>query len=595
MRSMRHFILAVSIISLLSFFIVKLGPSDAYLQNLGSLMDVWNRSIIHPDDSPVEMFYKSFKGHHGSLYRPLSVWMYSLVFRKNVSDVERSETCFIFLTFLCGISIFTFLFVFTKNFWLSFITVLAFMLLPPFQFIAWKSFDTNLIGIPFVFLAGTLFLLLERRSYLTIPFLILSFMAILSGEASRFFLALVIVCILFTSYSNFKIGAILTGIVLIGELVFIFVLTPGHSAVFKSGPIYGSRIKDVLYYSTFFTSNFVHSFGVITFLSIIAYLFPLRTEQWRVFFILPFVFIFPVFPYRNFEECFTFVFYSPYFLVLLFLVFIAILIIKMFYSARESRFFPAYILLSILGIMIALLVYPNVRTDLSSRTLLYLYPFILFLLVKGIKFEKRRWLVIFISFSFLFHISVNFINRRGEEDALRKGMREGVKRITKMDRMIRRDWGLVQIYIDYVLRDVYFPPRPFRKFENHLITSGLFNLKGFLDGLKNIPHYTEGVYILVKRFRPSAYPFPLPLNEEKGLLKDELMFYKNSTKITELRMFKPEDTPLEEYLNRNGTFIWKISEKYNVFPSFIPEILQRVLKGMPLKIKYAFELILYRL
>lgn len=591
----RRHILAISVIFFSSLFMVKAGPRDIYIQNFGSLMDVWKRSDIGSASTPLEIFYKSFKGYHGSLYRPLSVWIYSMLFLEGMNDSEKTEVTFVFLTFLCGISVFLFLFVITRNYPVSLITALVFMFLPPFQFISWKSFDTNLIGIPLVFGSGILFLLSERSPYLIVPFIITSFMAILSGEAGRFFIAIMVLSLLLLFRKEFKIGVLLSTVVLVFDFLIIFVVAPERSAVFKSGAIYGTRIKDLLYYSTFFLSNFIYSLGVITFLSAIAYLLPLTSNRLRVLFVLPFIFIFPVFPYRNFEEGFTFVFQNPYFFVVLFIIFLSLLFYRLISGETYERVFSSYILLAIFGIILSFFIYSHVRKDISSRTLLYIYPFLLFPLFKAIYFERRRWFAVFIFLSLLFHLSTSFVNRRGEENAIRRGMLTGVKRIIKMDKRERGRWNLFQVYIDYVLRDVYFPPENYRRFKNYIIVSGLFNVDEFLREVEGSMEPARENYVLIERFRTSDYPFVLPLDDRIGLLADELRFIGDTSKVAELRMFNPDDTPLERYLKANGKLIWRIVNKYNLYPIFVPEVFQRLILGVPLKIEYAFEISLYHL
>lgn len=553
---------------------------------------------MESEDGIFSSFLKSFKGAHSALYRPLSVWIYTLLFRGN-NTPGHTSFWFSLLFAIYGFSVFIIINRIKGGRLLSFFVVFFFLLLPPSLFLAWKTYDTNLPGLFFSFFSLYFFLGKRHPFYLFLSFLF-CLLAILSGEGGRI-AAFLLLLSGWLYYRRERAGFIFLSAIFLFLLVFLFVIAPEHTASFKRGPLLGSRVLDFLYYPGFLLSHYIYALDTsIPFFLIASFLSKHTRQKSAVYLsLLPAVYFFPSYPFRNFDQGFVFITDDP---VPLFFIFIVFLISLIGYLMDEpaagfSSFFTIIFSLSFLA---GVLFYPHVRADTSARSLVYTYPFLLL-----IAFLKMRELLrtgmagkvlSFLYFlPFLFHLIAGFLNLRSEEIAKRKGMDGLISLPGEVERFERRRWALLQIFIDYEAREVFFPTKTFRKMEMEYLYSSLFDREGLERELEEAFRKRCGFafYILFKRFRAEVFPYPLSVKEEEV----KAIFEKAGDlgkKLLEYRMFSPEVLPVEGFLSSRFNLFKEKEWSYYSFPCFLSELLERIITGLPLKIRHSFLIKVYR-
>jgi hypothetical protein len=587
-------VVGIAFLILSSLFAVLVGPHLHYIQNFGSLLEIWKESGIKNDEGFLPVLLKSFKGTHSTLYRPLSVFLYSLLFRNNNTYLHTLLWFFILFS-IYTLSSFLFLRKITGDEKISFLSTILFIFIPPSLYLAWKTYDTNLIGLPLSFISCYLFFLAERSILFGISCLILSFLSILAGEASR----VAVFLLLFLSFlfykrklENFFI-LLFTGIFL---FIFLFFIAPHHTgSVPKKFLI---NWKDYFYYPSFILSHYIYALDISCIIFIVGCALSKLTNKKSLLYIslFPAVIFFPSYPFRNFEQGFIFLTRNPCGLLFIFLIFsISLLIIFFKEKTQWKKFSSAFILLFSISFIIGVIFYPNVRMDTSARSLLYTCPFLIALFLDEVFriYKEKRYLLIFLYLlPFLFHKPLSFMNLKSEETAIRNGMNETISTIEKLERIERRKWLLIQIFVDYEMRDVFFAPQKYRKMEMETIVPSFFNINDFDEGMKKAieKRCGYGVYVLFKGFRSEGLPYILEDEERILMSKTKWRWYLD---LIQRKMLYPP--PFERYLDSKYPVFIEKRWQYKIYPLSLSDFFQKLLFRFPLKRNAYFFMKIYRI
>jgi hypothetical protein len=474
------------------------------------------------------------------------------------------------------------------------------LLTAPYLHQVFFGFYGNIGGVILIFLTSILFLKDEMRySIFLFLSIILSFLNAFASDDSRLFV-LPFLFILGMFYGFRKRRFYLIGL----NFLFIFlsiILLPSIKGMINFPSSVSSVLWSIFFYTGFIADYYIYAIdisGVILFaLSAIYSSMKVRSILLILFCFLSLfiLFSFPALPYS--VQWHNFFFVYPELPIQSFLFGILIVIssfIHIKYGMRFRKFFSAEIVVISFTILFVTGIFPRTRTDPSSRHLLLVYPFMVFLVMELIEEVLRRrdlitgFLIFPLIISQFFHLGVNIYNSSVREDAIYKEVQE-VRRFLRINRRYISHNCLYVVGPNYFLPEIRDFVNPWGKGIVRVLpipSGSLTDIKTFEFFLNLTKDECNKKFFLTMRFQPVVSPlyegiegFFQYLGKSQEPLSDQYMMAQYAY------MHSPNPLPVENLLYKKN-LIHRSSVKFYVLPLFLSELLHRLTFHLPFALSY---------
>jgi len=533
------------------------------------------------------------------LYKPLG-FLFCIIVRIFRGNVFYYKIFFVFVYILTAFVIYTFLRITTKKPLLSLFATFFSLLTAPYLHQVFFGFYGNIGGVILIFLTGILFLKDEMRySIFIFLSIILSFLNAFASDDSRLFV-LPFLFILGIFYGFRKRRFYLIGL----NFLFIFLsilLLPSIRGMINFPSSVSSVLWSIFFYTGFIADYYIYAIdisGVILFaLSAIYSNMKVRSILLILlcFLSLFILFSFPALPYS--VQWHNFFFVYPELPIQSFLFGILIVIssfIHIKYGMRFRKFFSAEIVVISFTILFVTGIFPRTRTDPSSRHLLIVYPFMVFLVMELIEevVRKRDLITVFLIFPLIisqfFHLGVNIYNSSVREDAIYKEVQE-VRRFLRINRRYISHNCLYVVGPNYFLPEIRDFVNPWGKGIVRVLpipSGSLTDIKTFEFFLNLTKDECDKKFFLTMRFQPVVSPlyegieeFFQYLGKSQEPLSDQYMMAQYAY------MHSPAPLPVENLLYKKN-LVHRSSVKFYVLPLFLSELLHRITFHLPFALPY---------
>jgi len=583
------------------FAIIFLIPLLYPLDFQTNFIFVKERCAEHiPIGDKFESVIKSFRvSIFHQLYKPLAFFYCGLI-RGFGGNPFYFKIFFSFVYFLTFLSIYIFLRIITGRETLSLLASFISFITAPYLHQVFLSLYTNIFGVILVFLTGILFLKDEMRySIFLFLSIILSFLNAFASDDSRLFV-LPFLFILGIFYGFRKRRFYLIGL----NFLFIFLsilLLPSIRGMINFPSSVSSVLWSIFFYTGFIADYYIYAIdisGVILFsLSAIYSNMEVRSILLILlcFLSLFILFSFPALPYS--VQWHNFFFVYPELPIQSFLFGILIVIssfIHIKYGMRFKKFFSAEILVISFTILFVTGIFPRTRTDPSSRHLLLVYPFMVFLVMELIEEVLRRrdlitgFLIFPLIISQFFHLGVNIYNSSVREDAIYKEVQE-VRRFLRINRRYISHNCLYVVGPNYFLPEIRDFVNPWGKGIVRVLpipSGSLTDIKTFEFFLNLTKDECDKKFFLTMRFQPVVSPlyegiegFFQYLGKSQEPLSDQYMMAQYAY------MHSPAPLSVENLLYKKN-LIHRSSVKFYSLPLFLSELIHRITFHLPFALPY---------